>query len=62
MEETHTLYIGIDISKDTFDVSFKKEESASFSNDSAGYELLLKKIKSLKISTAHIVCEPTGGV
>ena len=61
MKETNTLYIGIDISKDTFDASLDAETSVSFSNDPSGYHRLLKMILSHEDSTPHIVCEPTGG-
>lgn len=49
-------YVGIDISKNDFDVSFPSGQHLKFSNDSKGFAKLLKKLPQ----DAHCVMEQTG--
>jgi transposase len=49
-------YVGIDISKDSFDVSFSNGTYAKFSNDAEGFECLLKSLSD----RSHCVMEQTG--
>lgn len=49
-------FVGIDISKDSFDVCYSDDKHAIFSNDKEGFKLFLK---TLKINS-HCVMEQTG--
>ncbi len=49
-------YIGIDISMDTFSVSFADKQYAELANTGSGFKKLLKKLPE----EAHVVMEPTG--
>ncbi len=49
-------YVGIDISKNDFDVSFPSGHHQKYSNDSKGFAMLLKKLPQ----DAHCVMEQTG--
>jgi transposase len=49
-------YVGIDVSKNDFDVSFPSGQHQKYSNDSKGFAKLLKKLPQ----DAHCVMEQTG--
>lgn len=53
------IYIGIDVSKNTLDVS-TPNEVFKCNNNKTGFKLILKKISKLG-SSLHCVCESTGG-
>jgi transposase len=57
---SHTLYLGIDVAKDSFDVASEPAGlTRSFSNDAAGRRGLLEKLQGQPV--ALIVLEATGG-
>lgn len=56
---TYQFNRGIDIAKQQFDVSFSDQKVASFENNLAGFQLLLKEIKDK--SQTRVVMEATGG-
>jgi transposase len=55
----YDLNIGVDIAKQKFDVSFSDQRVASFENNLAGFNQLLKEIKDK--SQTRVVMEATGG-
>lgn len=60
MKNNNTHYVGVDISKDSLDVSLNDTVSVKLKNNRAGFSQLHKSLRALK-GTVHIVCEPTGG-
>lgn len=56
---TYHFNIGVDISKQTLDVSFSDQKAASFENNPAGFKRLLKALKNQ--SQTRVVMEATGG-
>jgi transposase len=53
-------YIGIDISKDTIDVSISDSITLKLENNRSGFGRLKKELQRLT-GDVHLVCEPTGG-
>lgn len=60
---TSTVYIGVDIAKETLDVfhpnKSRKRQSQSVSHDRKGRGCLIKQLRASP--GAHIICEATGG-
>lgn len=57
---SHTLYLGIDVAKDSFDIASEPPElTRSFVNDAAGRRCLLEALEGKQV--ALIVMEATGG-
>lgn len=57
------FYLGVDISKDSFDVALLGEEQqwrGHFSNDRAGCKKLARWLKKRKVSSVHACMEATG--
>lgn len=55
---TPSRFAGVDISKDTLEVSFPGQAPTSHPNTVAGWKPLVKALKQL---AAHVICEPSGG-
>ncbi|MBT6951772.1 MAG: hypothetical protein HN989_16975 [Gammaproteobacteria bacterium] len=53
---TSTRFVGIDISKATFDVAFSAESRAVYSNDPAGFT----RFRQAWADDDHVVMEATG--
>lgn len=61
MKKTGKVFVGIDVSKGWLDVAVHEQKEVwRVSNDDAGIQALLKKLKKLK--PRLIVLEPTGGL
>ncbi len=55
--------LGVDISKDTFDVALNYQEKIKFnkfSNDKNGFKKLLKWLSNYKFTLLHVCLESTG--
>jgi transposase len=60
MNTTMNTYIGIDISKDSIDVSISESISLKIENSRSGFTKLKREFARLG-TDIHLVCEPTGG-
>lgn len=53
-------YVGVDISKETLDVSFSGSTALTLENNRRGFTQLKRELVRLR-ADIHLVCEPTGG-
>ena len=65
MQEQNTIYIGIDVSKLTFDVAFKlpgqeRGRHRKLRNDAAGFATLVSFLSEHSIMAPHVVMEASG--
>jgi transposase len=58
--EAKPAYAGVDISKETLDVTLVGEPAAPYANQAAGIAELVKQIKQ-QPGPVHVICEPSGG-
>lgn len=58
--ETKSTYIGVDVAKLTLEVGGEFTKSFSLSNDRAGHEKLIARLKKMT-GPVRVVCEATGG-
>lgn len=54
-------FVGIDVSKDTVDVSWQEKKVATFANDDRGAAEILKRLNDLPGKIGAVVLEATGG-
>ncbi len=54
-------YLGLDISKNKLDLAGPNIKHDTFKNNSKGIAQLLKFLSTLKLSSPHLVLEPSGG-